>query len=144
MSIFFTADLCPNNFIGIDSFEGVSEPSNFDSDYFKKHDLRVPYEVAKSNLSRFNNVDLIKGWIPEVFGKLKDSRYSFVHIDVDLYEPTLKSVEYFWDKIITGGIMVCDDYGSSKTIGARKAIDDFFGRNKIIELTTGQAIIIKI
>jgi O-methyltransferase len=144
MSIFFTADLCPNNFIGIDSFEGVSEPSNFDSDYFKKYDLKVPYEIAKNNLSRFNNVNLIKGWIPEVFDKLKDSRYSFVHIDVDLYEPTLKSVEYFWDKIISGGIMVCDDYGSSKTIGARKAIDDFFGSNKVIELTTGQAIIIKI
>ena len=52
-------------------------------------------------------------------------KYSYVHIDVDLYEPTKESINYFWPKMVYGGVLICDDYGSYKTIGARKAMDDF-------------------
>lgn len=144
MSMFFSADHCKTKFIGIDSFDGVSQPGPKDSDYFKKHDIKAPIEVAKNNLKEFKNIELIKGWIPEVFNEIKTSKYSFVHIDVDLYEPTIKSINYFWDKIISGGILICDDYGSSKTIGAKRAMNDFFNNKNIIELTTGQALVFKI
>lgn len=143
MSMFFVADLCPLEFIGIDSFEGVSEPMEHDTDYFKTIKLSIPIEPATQNLSEFKNVKLYKGWIPEVFSQLEDAQYSFVHIDVDLYEPTKDSINYFYPKMISGGVMICDDYGSYKTIGARKAFLDFWGEDKILELPTGQAIAYK-
>jgi hypothetical protein len=143
MSMFFVADLCPTEFIGIDSFEGVSEPMEYDTEYFKTVKLAVPLEPAQKHLSEFKNVNLYKGWIPSVFDELNDSQYSFVHIDVDLYEPTRDSINYFYPRMVDGGVIICDDYGSYKTIGARKAFLDFFGKENILELPTGQAIAYK-
>lgn len=143
MSMFFTAEFCETNFIGIDSFEGVSEPGEFDSDYFKTKKLAMDISFAHRVLEKFNNVKLIKGWIPEVFNFLEENEYSYVHIDVDLYEPTKNSIEYFWKRLVPGGVLICDDFGSAKTIGAKKAMLDFFGKSKILELPTGQAIVYK-
>ena len=143
MSMFFVADLAPLNFIGIDSFEGVSEPGENDTEYFKKVKLDIPITYAQKSLQEFNNVQLIKGWIPQAFNNLKNTTYSYVHIDVDLYEPTIKSIEYFYPKMISGGVMICDDFGSYKTIGARKAFIDFFGKDSLLELPTGQCIVYK-
>ena len=143
MSMFFVADLCKDAFIGIDSFEGVSEPGEYDSDYFKTKKLAIDISFAKAFLKDFNNVELYKGWIPEVFNLIDDKEYAYVNIDVDLYDPTKSSIEYFWPKLIKGGVLICDDYGSEKTIGARKAMDDYFGKDSILELPTGQAIIFK-
>lgn len=143
MSIFFTADACNKRFIGIDSFEGVSEPDENDTDYFKTVKLDIPMDVAKNILKEHNNVELYKGWIPKVFNSIDNLNYSYVHIDVDLYQPTKDSIEYFWPKLIPTGVLICDDYGSYKTIGARKAMLDFFGKDNILELPTGQAIVYK-
>lgn len=144
MSMFFVADLCKNKFIGIDSFEGVSEPGEYDSDYFKSKKLSISISFAEKILKNFDNVDLYKGWIPEVFDKLNDEQYSYVNIDVDLYDPTRNSIEYFWPRLIKSGVLICDDYGSDKTPGARKAMNDFFGVDNILELPTGQALVYKI
>ena len=55
----------------------------------------------------------------------KPRKYSFVHIDVDLYQPTLDSHEYFFERLHKGGIIVCDDYGYSQFPGASLAVDKF-------------------
>lgn len=144
MSMFFMAKYCNKKFIGIDSFEGLSSPKfGVDTDYFKQGDLSCPIDYATKYLSRFNNIELIKGWVPEILNTLPDIKYSLVHIDVDLYEPTKASIEYFWDRLIPGGVLICDDFGSSKTIGAKKAMLEFFEENQIIEFSTQQAFIIK-
>ena len=144
MSMFFMAEYCDNKFIGIDSFEGLSQPiSGVDTDYFKQGDLTCPIDYATKYLSRYKNIELVKGWVPEVFSSLPDINYSLVHVDVDLYEPTKASIEYFWDKLLPGGVLICDDFGSSKTIGAKKAMLEFFGEDSIIEFSTQQAFVIK-
>lgn len=147
MSIFFVSDLCKERFIGIDSFEGVSEPGVFDSDYFKTLKLAMPMEIAQKIVNHLDrdgfSVELYKGWIPEVFKNIDVLSYSYVHIDTDLYQPTKDSIENFWPLLVNGGVLICDDYGSHKTPGARKAMIDFFGQDKILELPTGQAIVYK-
>lgn len=144
MSMFFMADYCSKIFTGIDSFEGVSEPTpGIDTDYFVKGSLACSKNTAERYLSKFNNIDLIKGWVPDVLKELPEQTYSLVHIDVDLYQPTKNCIEYFWDKLLPDGVLICDDFGSSKTVGAKKAMIDFFGRENIIEFSTQQAFVIK-
>lgn len=147
MSIFFVSDLCNGRFIGIDSFEGISDLGDFDSDYFKTIKLEVSMEIAERTVSNLNRdgfkVELYKGWIPSVFKDIDVIPYSYVHIDTDLYEPTKNSIEHFWPLMTKGGVLICDDYGSYKTPGARKAMIDFFGQDSILELPTGQAIVYK-
>ena len=58
--------------------------------------------------------------------EIKNEKFSFVHIDVDLYEPTMKSLEFFFPRLVKGGIIVCDDYNSNIFNGAKKAWDKYF------------------
>tara|TARA_A100001011_G_C13541844_1_gene528805 strand:- start:8 stop:496 length:489 start_codon:yes stop_codon:yes gene_type:complete len=85
------------------------------------------YNILKNKLIKYNlkNIFLNKGWIPQVFEKTEERTYSFIHIDVDLYEPTLESLKYFFSKLSKGGIIICDDYGYNLFPGAKKAVDEF-------------------
>ena len=96
------------NFFIFDSFEGLSEFK--DEDYLKNnsvHNLKdkneknvrkffsSPESEVRENLSEFNFIDIQKGWIPDKFKNVSDKRFSFVHVDVDLYEPTLECLKFF-------------------------------------------------
>ena len=66
----------------------------------------------------------------EKFNEVSDKAFSFVHIDVDLYQPTIDSLEFFWKKLVDGGFIVVDDYGSSQFPGAGIAVDEFLKEHK--------------
>ncbi len=129
-----------------DSFEGLSEPASCDGGYFEKNDLGCGLETLKENLKEFTNTSYHKGWIPERFKDVETKRFAFVHIDVQLYQPTRDSFEFFYPRMNKGGIILCDDYGFSTCPGAKQAIDKFFtGKpEKIIWLSGGSAFIVKV
>jgi O-methyltransferase len=135
-----------------DSFEGLSDPEAIDRPakaetfQWKKHDLATPVEVVRRNLSRFPRVYLHAGWIPEKFHEVKDLRFAMVHVDVDLYQPTLDSIAFFYERMVPGGILLCDDYGSTGCPGAKKAFDEFVAEkpeHHVVHLPTGQGFIVK-
>lgn len=137
-----------------DSFEGLSEFSTVDRSDF--HDMDQPekrqkyicsLEMVQQHLREFDFIVYHKGWIPEPFQTLVDSRFCFVHIDVDLYQPTRDSFEFFYPRLLPHGVMVFDDYGSVKFPGARKAIDECLKRVHdafFVALPAGQAFLIKL
>lgn len=134
-----------------DSFEGLSDPVADDAlssgdAAWTKGDLAVPEDVVRRNLSDFGDrVRLHKGWIPDRFGEVAEERFSLVHVDVDLYEPTMAAVAFFYPRVNSGGVILCDDYGSADCPGAKKAIDAFFADKpeNVIGLTSGQSLVIK-
>ena len=108
-----------------DSFEGVSAPTAIDGHYWAAGAMARSEDVVRKNLGKFDAYTLHKGWIPERFPDVAGTRFSFVHVDVDLFEPTRDSFQFFYDKMSDGGIIVCDDYGFSTCPGATRAIDAF-------------------
>jgi len=108
-----------------DSFEGLSEPGNEDGAHWSKGNLSCAMDEVKSRLKRFDDKTLYPGWIPCRFGEVQQHRFSFVHLDVDLYEPTRESIEFFYPRLQLGGILLCDDYGSGVCPGATKACDEY-------------------
>jgi hypothetical protein len=103
-------------------------------------------EEVRRALAGFDFVTLYKGWIPERFDAVRDRRFSFVHVDVDLYAPIRKSLEFFYPRLIDGGILVVDDYGFTQFPGAKKATDEFLRLNRpsfFYEVPTGGAFLIK-
>ena len=123
-----------------DSFEGLSNFSKEDKYFYKKskkskNDMKKQFvsseKFVKNNvLKKFKFVNTYKGWIPNRFGEVKNKKFSFVHIDVDLYKPTLDSLKFFYPKLVKGGIILCDDYNSSVFPGAKQAWDSFFYKKK--------------
>lgn len=150
-----------NNFSGtfhiFDSFEGglsnkVEKDKNLlrnmtDGEVKNEKEIFSSHEnqVAKV-LSDFSFIKLYAGWIPARFPEVSDKEFSFVHIDVDLYEPTLNSLEFFWPRLASGGFIVVDDYGSSQFPGATTATNEFLDKNKpsfFYKVPMGACFIIK-
>jgi len=128
-----------------DSFEGLSSPADSDGNYWFAGALRADESEVRENLSEFKNFTIYRGWIPDRFNEVADKRFSFVHIDVDLYEPTKDSIAFFYDRLNPGGVMLLDDYGFSSCPGAKLAADQFFTskQEKIVMLPSGQALIVR-
>lgn len=128
-----------------DSFEGLSPPSLEDGDYWRKGDLSCGEETIRDNLKMFTDVHYYKGWIPTRFQEVSDVMFCFVHLDIDLYQPTWDSLNFFYERMVPGGIILCDDYGFSTCPGAKKAMDSYCSDKPeaIISLPTGQGFIMK-
>ncbi len=129
-----------------DSFEGLSEPDIKDGKYWSKGSLKSAEEDVRNLLSEFNNYHIYKGWIPERFNNVSSRKFCFLHIDVDLYQPTLESLKFFYDRMVKGSVILLDDYGFNTCPGAKSAADSFFSDKpeEIISLPTGQAFIVKL
>lgn len=139
-----------------DSFQGLSAPTAedevradggafIDSKFREKGAFLGGLEVVRNTLKDFPDVDYHPGWIPQVFKDVPETQYSFVHIDVDLYEPTRGAIEYFFPRLRHGGAIVCDDYGFLHWPGAKQAIDEYCVPRGIpvVSLTTGQCVVLK-
>ena len=109
-----------------DSFQGLSLPSKNDLGvYYKEGDFKGTLDEVKNNLIEYECFEFHKGWIPNKFNEVENKKFSFVHIDVDLYEPTFESHKYFFERLSKGGIIICDDYGYKQFPGSTKAVQRF-------------------
>lgn len=121
-----------------DSFEGLSEysaedqgglaPKTAQDAAARRRHFAADMEGVQASLAGFDFVRLYKGWIPERFPEVEDRRFKLVHIDVDLYRPYVDSIEFFYPRLLDGGVMVFDDYASAGFPGARKAVDELAQR----------------
>jgi len=73
----------------------------------------------------------VRASIPAWLEKNTHARFSLVHLDMDVYEPTSSALTDLWPRIVRGGIVVIDDYNTVG--GATRAIDEFL-RDKNIRL----------
>jgi O-methyltransferase len=129
-----------------DSFEGLSVPEKSDGSHWRRGDLAAPQEVVAKNLHPFASMIIFhKGWIPARFCDVSDEKFAFVHIDVDLRQPTLESMKFFYPRLSPGGVLVCDDYACTTCPGATASIDEFLRDKpeKMIGLDAGGGFLIK-
>lgn len=139
-----------------DSFEGLSEftPKDeslvitFDKQDSVRRNFAYDFEKVKQNLSQYDFITYYKGWVPSRFNEVEKEEFSFVHIDVDLYEPTYDCMKFFYPRLKSKGIMVFDDYGATTFLGAQKAVDDYLSLLKkdeffFLNLPSTQAFLIK-
>ncbi len=70
---------------------------------------------------------LVKGKVPDTLDDFCDLRFRFVHVDMDLYEPTHHAVSWAWPRLEPGGVIIFHDYGSLMAFpGVSRAVDDYF------------------
>lgn len=128
-----------------DSFAGLSTPGRTDGDHWTAGDLTCELDIVRANLSRFSQTAYYPGWIPARFQEVADRRFSLVHIDVDLHQPTRDSIAFFYPRLSDGGVLVCDDYGIGSCPGATAAVDEYLADKpeKMIRLSAGAGFLIK-
>lgn len=101
---------------------------------------------VKAYLSDCKNIRIIDGVFPETADIIRDEVFSLIHLDVDLYKYTVYGLEFFYQRMAPGGIMVLDDYRWKNCPGVTRAIDEFFLDKKekpTVTVQGQQAVVIK-
>jgi O-methyltransferase len=139
----------------LDSFEGLSKPTEKDKlidDIFDLGSMAAyagtmatPMQLPASMISSIgfppDRVHFIKQMIE---GELRDldklpAAVSFAYFDMDLYEPTLLSLEWFHTVSRSGAIAIVDDYGFLSS-GVESAVTEFLvGENYELSLPVKSA-----
>jgi len=52
-------------------------------------------------------------------------KFCLVHLDVDIFDSVMECLEYFYPRMVPGGMIVIDDYNAPMCVGARLAVDKF-------------------
>ncbi|MBW2431593.1 MAG: class I SAM-dependent methyltransferase [Deltaproteobacteria bacterium] len=74
---------------------------------------------------------LHKGYFPDTFQGLENRSWRFVHLDADLYMPTLEGIKCFYPRLVPGGVMLLHDYYSFFS-GVRRAAEEYFSPLDIV------------
>ena len=136
------------NLFLFDTFDGLHNISDTDTHFGQKFWNENQFnntdeESVKKLLEKYENVKIIKGIFPDSAEPIREMNFSFVHLDVDLYQSTIDSLRYFYPRLVTGGIILIHDF---HTDGIKKAINEFLTENdiQIIELSGTQGLVLKI
>ena len=138
-----------------DSFEGFSTKYSSDEDYplnagflafANKHYREAGiYERVAARFKPYKNVTVIKGFLPETLDSVCPEKIAFLHVDLNSPAAEVAVLERLFDRVVSGGAIVFDDYGW-KLFEKQKIAEDEFMRKRgyqILELPTGQGLVIK-
>ena len=133
-----------------DSFEGFaptdqtvdSAYADFANPIYREKGI---FDSVQSRFAQDQHVVITKGFLPETLQKAAPAVVSFLHMDLNSPGAELASLEFFWPRIVPGGVVVFDDYGW-KVFAKQKELEDHFARERnhsILELPTGQGLLVK-
>jgi O-methyltransferase len=149
------------------TFLGVTEPKLDSFDTFAGHQkedrleskdrldvhtdrvfLNTSLSQVQSLLSEFSFAKCIAGRFEDTCSVLSSAKLDFVHLDVDLYAPSIHALNFVFPRLRRGGSIVVDDYRYWTCPGAKDAVDEFltkFGRDCFgFPLFTGQFVVVKV
>lgn len=119
---------------GFDSFEGFPDVSPVDKHNKKvqKGYIKCDLDDTRKVLEEYNNeIKLEKGFFEESLSRYDGSPIMILHLDCDLYNSYKICLSTLYDKVVSGGIIMFDEYcreywAYGKWAGAVLAIDEFF------------------
>jgi hypothetical protein len=138
-------------FFLVDSFQGLS------SEYMTEEERKVGthfrygkrYEnmlaAANETMQPFENVQIIKGWVPDILKSIPTKEVAYLHLDLNSAIPEAEALKFFWPKMTQGGVILFDDHSFHGYRPQKIALDDAAESLgvKIASLPTGQGLLIK-
>jgi O-methyltransferase len=134
------------SFYAFDSFQGIGGALESEATRFRDGQYAASLETFRYNL-RFNNVDerrvqVVPGFFQETLrnrtpADLGIDKASIAHIDTDVYEPALLSLEFIAPALPQGALLLFDDYdqlAASNDRGERRAIREWLKAHPELEL----------
>lgn len=133
----------PRTFWLFDTFAGMTEPGEHDwrrgrhateSAAYRKAGAagwcRSELSEVQTNVEQYKRPDqevlYVKGPVEQtlLYSRLPD-KITLLRLDTDFYASTRAELEVLWPRVVPGGILIVDDYGSWD--GCRRACDEYFG-----------------
>ena len=126
-----------------DTFEGLPEPDAVDV-RFAKGAFHCPLESVQEYLKRYEGLHFYQGFFPESASSLRDAKFCFAHLDVDLYSSTRGCLEFLYPRMSSGGVIMSHDYTTAA--GVQQAFDEFFADKPepVLPLCGSQCLVVKV
>lgn len=84
------------------------------------------------NSTTNDKIKVLQGWFNETLPTAPmEKGIAFLRMDGDIYASTMDALNSLYDKVVPGGYVYVDDYGSFE--GCKIAVDEFRKENKIAE-----------
>ena len=112
-----------------DTFEGFTEEMHKDDPAYKQGECCADISFVKELMKDEKDVYIVKGTFPFTSSIVKDKKFCFAHIDVDIYTPTLKSLEFIYPRMVKGGTIIVHDYPAHP--GVKTAVDEWLVGKKV-------------
>lgn len=124
----FIHELSPGHkYFLFDTFEGFPKKDLEDGVIEDKRFSDSTVEKVLRNIGDTENVVIRKGYVPDTLSGLEEEIFSFVLLDLDLYNPTQASLEFFYPRLAKGGYLIVHDYNNPESNWAcKRATDEFF------------------
>lgn len=101
-------------------------------------------EEVRRNFSQWRNVRIIQGRVPETLPMVDTKRVCFLHLDMNYGPPEVAALEYFWEKLVPGAMVLLDDYAYVGYEEQHEALGSLAEKLKarILSLPTGQGLLV--
>lgn len=133
----------------LDTFAGMDPKYSTEYEMVRHHQIGYQntadlYKKAQETFSGFN-VKIIKGSVPDTLEKVDTKQVAYLSVDMNCVMPEIEAMRFFWDKMVSGGLIVLDDYGYPGAEDQKRAHDQFAETKgvRILTLPTCQGLIIK-
>lgn len=129
-----------------DSWRGMREEDLFETELKNQSQYEeLDINITRKNLAEFNDYLVYhKGYIPDSFRSEPKSPDSILYLHLDLFsrKPTLDALEFFYPRVVRGGVILFDTYAYGRHVNYKKIVDKFFHDKPgtLLKLPTGQAI----
>jgi hypothetical protein len=136
-----------------DTFEGLpldnflTKKQTPQKNWLNDTSIKKVYNLLVKNKKNIR-INIIKGLFPKsVSEKINKKKFSFVHLDTDLYQSTFDSLKFFYPRLNNGGCIIVHDYNSYGCPGVKASVDKFVDKKKIyhklFQISESQCMIIK-
>jgi O-methyltransferase len=120
---------CTRKLYLFDTFEGFKSEdllmeSSADEKFSTKNFSDTSIDAVKKFIAGNSNLIFKPGYFPESAQDISEEKFAFVHLDADLYKPSLAALQFFYPRLVPGGVMLIHDYNHTWN-GLRTAVDEF-------------------
>ena len=131
-----------------DTFKGVVKATKKDSSYVNGEHSDTSRPLVEKFLADngLTNTVILEGIFPDDFPGEGTRSFSFVHIDVDVYESARQIMDNVWPHMPVGGIVVFDDFGFATCDGIARLVSSYIGISDryVLQNLNGHAILVKL
>jgi len=121
---------------GFDSFQGLDQSINYDLGLrgaenadkvlgaFSNTSVRLV--LKKAERLGVDSIKIVPGYFEDSFPQFpKNVQFCFVHLDVNLYSSYKQCMEFFYPRMVKGGVILLDEYNDPPWPGCNQALDEF-------------------
>jgi hypothetical protein len=107
------------------------------------------YSSVVDRFTNYPNVRIIQGNVPDTLDQIDSRSVAALFLDMDWAAPETAAMEFFWERIVRGGMIFSNGYGrprDSASADEQKLAMDAFAEKvglPVLSLPTGAGLILK-